>query len=284
MKRLIIAIAVCVAWLGAAAQRGTVRSDTMYSETLGTDKPYSIYLPAGYDKSDARYPVLYLLHGADGDHTNWIKIARMKDVADLTISSQTVAPMIIVMPDASGQNGTNKNMGYFNQPGWEYEKYFYEELIPEIDSKYRTKADKKHRAIAGLSMGGGGAIAYGQRYPEYWGSACSLSGLVGKIAERFGKTDKDDYIRSVCDTDPTVYVAEADDATLDKLRSVRWYSDCGDDDFLYEGNVAFYLTMRHKGVPIQNRMRNGDHSWTYWSTGLPEILQFVSAGFTAPED
>ncbi len=270
---------MCLAAVAGAAQGSAVKDCTTHSAVLGTDKSYTVYLPAGYEAGDRCYPVLYLLHGAWGDHTNWSRIARVKEVADMAIASGTAEPMIIVMPDAAGAENTARNMGYFNQPGWEYEKYFYEELIPGIDSTYRTMADREHRAIAGLSMGGGGSMAYAQRYPEYWGAACSLSGLVGETANHTSKGFTDDFLASVRRNDPTEYVLGADDDALEKLRSVRWYADCGDDDFLYEGNLAFYKAMRGRGVPMEYRMRDGSHTWTYWSTGLPAVLQFVSAGF-----
>lgn len=281
MKK-ILSVFVCVlACVSAVAQGSAVKHCTMKSEVLGEEKPYTVYLPAGYDSGDKSYPVLYLLHGAWGTHRNWAEVGNMKELADAAIRSGAALPMIVVMPDASGkgENHGGDKMGYFNIPGWEYERYFHEELIPLIDSTYRTKADKKHRAIAGLSMGGGGTAVYAQRYPQYYGSACILSGLVGAMEQSSSAKSNEEFAKSVARTNPTEFVMNATPEQLETLRSVRWYSDCGDDDFLYEGNVEFYKAMRKQNIPIEYRMRDGSHSWTYWRTALPAVLQFCSIGF-----
>ncbi len=276
MKKILLSLFV-LATLGAAAQqRSRVEEATMKSDLLGCEKSYLVYLPAGYDADpEKKYPVLYLLHGAGDDHTGWRDKGVMQLICDEHIESGLCLPMIVVMPDASGEGGgpgggATKNRGYFNQPGWPYEDHFFTEFIPYIEKTYRIVGDKRHRAVAGLSMGGGGSAAYAQRHPEMFSSACPLSGALGGM-NRTTEAGR---------ANPVGFVAEAGPAEVEALKTVRWYVDCGDDDFLWQANIEFYRLMREKGIPLQYRMRNGGHNWEYWQTALPSVLTFISVGFS----
>lgn len=253
----------------------------MNSKILDAEKEYTVYLPDGYDSSEKKYPVLYLLHGAWGNSLSWVVDGELKQIADRCIRANEALPMIIVMPDARGigENYGGKNMGYFNVPRWNYEDYFFEELIPYIDANFRTIANKKNRAIAGLSMGGGGAIAYAQRHPSFWSSACSLSGCVGYCSSEAARKIDIEFDRSLGRTDPTLFVENATNDQIAELKTIKWYIDCGDDDYLYEGNISLYGAMRKKEIPLQYRMRDGGHTWNYWQTALPSVLLFCSMSF-----
>ncbi|MDR2894498.1 MAG: endo-1,4-beta-xylanase Z [Alistipes sp.] len=286
MKRLFLTLLAAAAVTGAATQKAQaqpepasvqaqVRPDrsrvveaTYHSELLGREKPYLIFLPAGYDaQPDKKWPVLYLLHGSSDTHTAWRDKGHMKSITDEHIEAGMTLPMIVVMPDARGEseNFTGKNLGYFNQPEWPYEDHFFSEFIPYIESTYRIIGDKQHRAIAGLSMGGGGTAAYAQKHPEYFSSACVLSGSL---------------VRPSPVVSPLEFVQNATPEQVESLRSVRWFLDCGDDDSLWLANVEFYRAMKEKRVPVQYRMRNGIHEWSYWQISLPSVLTFVSIGFS----
>ena len=264
-------------------QAGKVQNLKMQSKVLGAEKEFTVYLPAGYEKSGESYPVLYLLHGAWGKNTDWTETGNAKFIADEAIASGVALPMIIVMPDArgEGQDLAGKNMGYFNYPGWAYEDYFVKEFVPYIDKSFRTKSEKRYRAIAGLSMGGGGTTVYAQRHPELFSSACALSAAVDipRSLSRLGEQ----YIEQAKALDPTAFVQNALADQVAKLRSVRWMFDCGDDDRLIEGNLRLYQAMREKGIPVELRVRNGGHNWVYWQTALTPVLQFISIGFASGE-
>lgn len=267
---------------GNRADNGTVEHCTMSSDILGVNKEFSIYLPPGYENCDMRYPVLYLFHPGGGTHESWINMGQLPQIADDAIRSGMAVPMIIVLPDASGEGDFHmgKHMGFFSVPGWDYESYIQKELMPLIASNYRTLADKKHRAIAGVSMGGEAAIAYAQKYPEYYASACSISGLLGHPERsQLSQIDKD-YSDSLAANNPSVFVENTGDDVVEKLKSIRWYTDCGDNDYVYEGNIQFFMAMKSKGIPMDYRMRSGVHGWYYWITGLAPILQFISIGFS----
>lgn len=272
-----------VSHFGPLPGSGTVEHCAMSSDVLGVNKDFSVYLPAGYDNSDTRYPVLYLFHPAGGTHETWISMGQLPQIADDAIRSGVTLPMIIVMPDASGEGDFHlgKHLGFFSVPGWDYESYITSELIPLIDSSYRTIPDKKHRAITGVSMGGEASIAYAQKYPHLFGSSCAMSGIVGHPEQsQMAKSDKD-YADSLIANNPSAFVENATPETIAKLQTVRWYADCGDSDFFYEGNVEFFLAMKQKQIPLDYRMRSGVHGWYYWVTGLAPILQFISIGFAS---
>ena len=128
MKKLLTtALLALTAALTAGAQSRT-EVYTFPSEVLGAEKSCTVYLPDGYDRSQESYPVLYLLHGASGCHTDWTQKGDLRRIADEAIAAGMARPMIVVMPDASGESPkrTGKHMGYFDVPGWDYERFFFE--------------------------------------------------------------------------------------------------------------------------------------------------------------
>lgn len=135
------------------------------SKALGRTTTFRVYLPAGYARSQRRYPVLYLLHGAFGDFKNWDTLTRLRRHA-------AGLPWIIVMPDAGDSWYTNSA----TTPGGRFEDYIAHDLISEVDARYRTVAGREGRAIAGLSMGGYGAMKFALRYPQLFSVAGSFSG------------------------------------------------------------------------------------------------------------
>ena len=163
-----------------SAQAGKVYDNlSVPSKILKMDRKYAVYLPSGYETSQRSYPVLYLLHGATDNHTGWVQFGEVQHIADKAIAEGVATPMIIVMPDAdTGQ------MGYFNNiaGNWNYEDFFFQEFLPAIEKTYRIRARKQSRAVAGLSMGGGGSFMYALHHPELFSSACPLSASVGPLS------------------------------------------------------------------------------------------------------
>ena len=281
MKRIILAAVAVIMAVNLVAQSRIVEA-SVKSGILGAEKQYSVYLPDGYDSSGKDYPVLYLLHGASGWHRNWIDSGNVQTIADETIASGFALPVIIVMPDASGEgeNRRGQHMGYFDMPGWEYEKFFFGEFVPAVESAFRIKGDKKHRAISGLSMGGGGTAVYAQHRPDMFSSACPLSGLLGAPSDNVRSKYHHTFIESAERTIPVGFLEKASPETAGALRTVRWYVDCGDDDYLLQGNIEFFMLMKKLGIPLEFRIRNGAHNWAYWRSALPQVLTFISTGFS----
>lgn len=267
-----------------AAQTGKVFDNlSMKSEILKMDRNYAIYLPPDYETSRRSYPVLYLLHGGGDDQTGWVQFGEVLRITDQAIKEGSSTAMIIVMPDAMAGK-----RGYFNQPdgNWNYEDFFFDEFMPYVERTYRIKSEKRYRAISGLSMGGGGTFMYALHHPELFSSACPLSASCGPLsleemksyAARRGITDATDaQLESWFIKHSALYQVEH--MQEDQKKAVRWYIDCGDDDFLFEGNSLVHIAMRKGEIPHEFRIREGGHNWTYWRESLPEVLSFISDAF-----
>jgi len=283
MKNISLFIALICMGITLSAQSGKVMDNlTLQSKILGMERKYAIYLPADYETSARTYPVLYLLHGSGDDQTGWVQFGEVLNITDKAVEEGTATPMIIVMPDA---NTTRR--GYSNNATgtWLYEDFFFKELMPFVEKKYRIKTEKRFRAIAGLSMGGDGSFTYALHHPELFSSACPLSAATGPLTMDMAKT----YVRRA-DSTATDAQIEAyfnrqsvlqliNNMPENQKKAVRWYIDCGDDDFLYEGNSLAHIAMRKKEIPHEFRARDGGHTWTYWRQALPEVLAFVSQAF-----
>jgi enterochelin esterase-like enzyme len=269
----------------ALAQSGKVYDNlSLKSEILKGERKYAIYLPPDYETSERSYPVLYLLHGAGDDQTGWVQFGEVLRIADNTARMGDSTPMIIVMPDAN-----TGRRGYFNSPkgDWNYEDFFFKELMPHVEKEFRIKSERRYRAVAGLSMGGGGSFMYALHHPELFSSACPLSASTGPLSleetERRlkrgtpDKTFSEEELKNYYQSHSAVELMKT--MPVDKLKSVRWYIDCGDDDFLFEGNSLVHIAMKKRSIPHEYRIRDGAHSWTYWRQSLPKVLEFVSQAF-----
>ena len=290
MKKLFIAMMALTLCLATQAQDwrqrvSRVEEHTMKSEVLGTERNYTVFLPAGYDLNTERtYPVLYLLHGMNDTNKGWYERAHVKDVMDQLTASGEACEMIIVTPDAGGNIMEGKWNGYFNMAGWHYEEFFFGEFVPMIEAAYRIKADKAHRAIAGLSMGGGGATSYAQRHADMFAACYAMSALMHLPPADMDAVNEGNKMALLTDAAHRLscvdYVAEADDARKQALRTVQWFVDCGDDDFLFDCNLDFYQAMRRAHVPCQLRVRDGGHTWEYWHSALYTALPYFSRIFS----
>jgi enterochelin esterase-like enzyme len=284
MKKILLSLILMPLVFFTFAQESKVFDElTITSKILNMERKYAVYLPAGYETSQRSYPVLYLLHGGGDDQTGWVQFGEVQHITDKAIQEGKATAMIIIMPDAN----TGKR-GYFNDVNneWRYEDFFFEELMPEVEKKFRIKTEKRYRAIAGLSMGGGGTFFYAMHRPELFSSACPLSAsLRNTTFEEFQKSletnnvvvKNESSLRPYYDRHNALQQITLNEA--EKMKTVKWYFDCGDDDFLYEGNSLVHIALRKKEIPHEFRIRDGGHTWTYWRTSLPEVLGFVSDTF-----
>ena len=283
MRKLSVSTILLFLYTAVLAQSGKVYDDlSLPSKILKMDRKFAVYLPPDFETSTRSYPVLYLLHGSGDDQTGWVQFGEVLRIADNAIKDGTATPMVIIMPD-----GNTGRRGYFNDPkgDWNYEDFFFKELVPYVEKKYRIKSDKRYRAIAGLSMGGGGSFVYALHHPEMFSSACPLSAATGPMTVEDAKKQLTRTIPNVTDSVVTQYynrhsvVALVNAVPDDQKKAVRWYIDDGDDDFLYEGNCMVHIAMRKKEIPHEFRIRDGGHTWTYWRESLPKVLEFVSQAF-----
>ena len=284
MKTSLLIVLMLLALDFVHAQSGKVMDDlSLPSKILKGDRKYAVYLPPDYETSQRSYPVLYLLHGGGDDQTGWVQFGEVLHIADKAIMNGSATPMVIVMPDANtGQRG------YFNdiKGEWRYEDFFFQEFMPFIEKTYRVKSEKRYRAVAGLSMGGGGSFVYALRHPELFSSACPLSASTGPLTlEETKEFLKRRNVSYKSDADLEAYYKNTSVLELvnrvpeDQKKAVRWYIDCGDDDFLFEGHSLVHIAMRKKEIPHEFRIHDGGHTWTYWRNALPTVLSFVSEAF-----
>jgi enterochelin esterase-like enzyme len=274
---------------GEVSDQGRVLEGLRFpSALLGRDVNYAVYLPPDYGASTRRYPVVYLLHGYTDDESAWIQFGEIPLAADRAIARREIPPMIIVMPDGGVT-------WYINdvQNKVRYEDMLMQEFIPYIDSLYRTRPNKEFRGVAGLSMGGWGALLLSMRHPGDF-AACAafsagvqtdeeviameqsmydrlFSGIFG--AKLAGKDRLSAHFRQYNPLDL------AKTLPVETLKKVRFYLDCGDDDFLFKGNAALHIVMSDRKIPHEFRVRDGSHSWIYWRTGIVEGLKFIGQSF-----
>jgi len=258
------------------------------SSVLNKNVNYNIYLPKGYEESNRSYPVLYLLHGYTDNEIGWTQFGEVQQIADEASESLSVTDMIIVMPDAGVSWYINNHDGSVN-----YEEFFTHELIPHVDETYRTRATKEFRAIAGLSMGGYGTLIMATKHSELFTAAAPLSAAVfldeeisgmpqenwdNALGTPFGEgLEGEDRLTDHYYENSIIEIMENGDQ--EALKSVDYYIDCGDDDFLIRGNLALYDVMVQNEINAEFRVRDGAHTWDYWRTALPDVLEFVSARF-----
>ncbi len=283
MKNILVFSLFIAFPLMTIAQTGKVFDNlSMKSEILKMDRKFAIYLPPGYETSERSYPVLYLLHGSGDDQTGWVQFGEIQHIADKAILEGSATAMIVVMPDANtGQRG------YTNSPGnWNYEDFFFEEFMPYVEKEFRIRKDKRYRAVAGLSMGGGGTFYYAMHRPDLFSSACPLSASTGPLSREDVKNQMQrSGASNASEADMDKWFATYSVLELiknmpdDQKKAVRWFIDCGDDDFLYEGNSLVHIAMRKNEIPHEYRVRNGGHTWTYWRESLPVVLSFISDAF-----
>lgn len=272
----------------AAPQTRLLESLTFNSSLLNQAVKFSVYLPPDYYVSNRRYPVVYLLHGLGDDETGWIQFGEADRIADAGIRSGEIPPMIIVMPNAGTSWYVND---YLNKV--RYEDMFVQELIPHIDSMFRTRTQRDYRAVSGLSMGGFGSLMLAMHHPELFSACAALSAAV-RTDETFmnipeerynmvygpifsGSVKGEDRLTLTWKRNSPITLARS--APENDLNKVRWYLDCGDDDALTVGNAMLHLSLLDRKIPHEYRARDGAHTWSYWRTGLPDALKFIGVSF-----
>lgn len=248
------------------------------------ERDYSIYLPPTYERDSLRtYPVLYLMHGGGGSHTDFQRDSHLSATADSLAAAGIVEEMIVVC--AEGNQG---NMMYFNTqvgragaPDWQYEDYFFQELIPYIQQTYRTKTDRAHRAIAGFSMGGGAATVYGVHHPEMFAMVYDISGYLRPQPLPFLQNDPSAEWRqqAIADNDPIQAIEQGSDAQVEAWKQVDWKICVGDHDFTLLNNMLLARAFREKGIPFSMFVDEGDHNAEWVTPALLDAIKRADRNF-----
>ncbi|HJR08806.1 MAG TPA: alpha/beta hydrolase family protein [Pyrinomonadaceae bacterium] len=276
---LLVVVSSCQAQTSAPAV-ARVEAVKFESKLIGKPLPYNVVLPPLYDAPQSRavrYPVLYLLHGLAGSSSDWVS-----ERAHLTAHAAEYR-LIIVTPEG--------NDGWYTDsatvPNEKFETYFLEELIPDVERRYRALPSRDARAVAGLSMGGYGALKFGVKHPDRFALAASMSGAFDaaswdandprvlafvrpSIARVFGAMDSptrrtNDLFKLFADLPPERF------ASLPFI-----YFDCGTEDFLIESSRDMSALLLKRKIPHEFRQLPGTHSWPYWDTQVQEVLKLAA--------
>lgn len=262
----------------------------MKSTLLNTEVNYSIYLPDGYEYSERLYPVVYLLNGYTGDETDWIQSGGMQRIVDHEIELGNIQEMVIVMPDGDDRLYMNRTDGTYP-----YEDMFIKELLPYIENHYQVRKGKRFTGISGLSMGGAGSLKLALKYDKHFGVCAafssavfteesvtaadqeSMNGYVSKAMPDMVNSKGKSRLNKGYQEYDVLHLAKTKDIEL--LKTVKIYFDCGDDDFLTLGNAQLHKVLLERKISHEYRVRDGAHTWPYWSESLPVGLKFISDSF-----
>ncbi len=260
-----------VAFITNFVYAATVDTVLTYSSSMKKNIKAVVVKPEKYSSTTTGLPVVYLLHGYSGDYANWItKVPEIKQYADNF-------NCLIVCPDG------NFSSWYFDSPidsSCRYETYISSELIQWIDKHYKTIQNKKGRAIAGLSMGGHGALYLAFRHQDVFGAAGSMSGGVDitpfpknwDMAKRLGSYSENE---DVWKKNTVINLTH-----LLTNNSLALIIDCGVDDFFYKVNVALHEKLLYNNIAHDFISRPGAHTWEYWKNAVQYQMVFFNNYFT----
>jgi putative tributyrin esterase len=284
-KSCLLLVAVLTLSATINAQTASVETVRFHSNLINATLPYNVILPPDYRQSKTtRYPVLYLLHGWAGHYTDW---ATRTNVADYAAQYR----IVVVMPEGNNSwyvdGAPIKMASGTERPGDKYESYILQELLPDVDKRYRTIQSRHARGIAGLSMGGYGAIKFGLKYPSTFAFAGSMSGA---LAAATWTEEEMKNVKAVYDSLPPVFgptgseVRKANDVfqitqglSASRIAAMPYfYLDAGTEDFFFEGSHRFAELLRAKKIPHEYRELPGDHSWQYWDQQVKEVLKVAA--------
>ena len=267
-----------------------MESMVMPSRILKQDVHFSICLPENYYDVQQSFPVVYLLHGFGDNETSWLEYGQISQYADKAVEDGEASPMIFVMPEGFRTYYVNDYKGTFM-----YQDMFVLELVPYIDSLFRTIANRQHRAVMGYSMGGFGAMILHLKHPEIFGTAVPLSISIrtdeqystedasgwddqwGRLFGEPGLKGVDRITEYYKQNSPFHVLAGMSAAEIKKLNI---YIDNGDkEQTLCRSNEELHILMRNMNIPHEFRVRDGGHSFQYWCSALPNALRFMSDAF-----
>ena len=246
-------------------KHGEVRTVYYYSKVDEAWRPLMVYTPAGYNEGSESYPVVYIQHGGGEDHRGWMEQGRTAQIMDNLIAAGKAKPMIVV---SSNSNVQSRSGGFGGGYSWQGMQTFRSELldnvIPFVEKTYRVKKDRKHRAMCGLSMGGGQSFYIGLRDPEVFANVGVFStGMFGGIqgASNF-------------DLEKEVPGMLTDTKTFNQQFDVFFVS-CGEQDPRIEHTRSIVKKMRDGGVEVKFNSYPGDHEWQVWRKSLHEFAQYL---------
>jgi len=271
---------VLLASFPANLHAGQVLARSFHSPTLGRDWRYNVYLPDGYDHSDLRYPVFFMLHGFSENENAWVTKGHINQVADHLIATGEISPIVIIMP-GSGDN-------WYVDLKEKIETAFIQDLVPEVAKTFRVIPEREGRCIGGDSMGGYGALRFILKYPEQFGAALLMSPAIYvpepplTSSSRKGTVFGNPFDATIWQS--VNYPTLIDDFFAKNL-PIAFYVNAGDhDDFEIETQIGpLYKVMREHKFPVAMRVSSGIHDFAVWRAELPDALRFICGEMRLPE-
>jgi putative tributyrin esterase len=267
--------------LPVSAQQPALTTDVVtikfQSGLVKKDLPYNIVLPPGYaEKRRLRYPVLYLLHGLAGHYSDWTSRTKLRQYA-------AEYRLVIVTPE--GNDGWYTDS--VSTPTDKYETYIFQELIPDVQRRFRVYDTRAGRAVAGLSMGGYGALKFALKHPDVFSFAGSMSGALD--AASWTATDLENLQSIFRSLEPVFGEAGNStrlnndlhrlysELTTEQATSLPFlYLDCGTEDPFLSSTRNFSELLLSKKIPHEVRLLPGSHGWTYWNQQVGEVLRLAA--------
>lgn len=271
IKPWLLGLAASIAALHVHA--GTIITREISSAALDRQWSYSVYLPDGYESSNLRYPVFYLLHGNAGDHNAWPKSGGIEATADQLIQSGEIPATIIVMPDA----GTT----WYVDRKEKMETAMLKDLFPDVEKNFRTINTRDGRLIGGLSMGGFGALRFSMQFPEMFAAAALLSPAIYAPEPPANSSARRVGVFGAPEFDPAVWkqlnYPSLWEAYLAKKTPVPMYINSGDDDeFMIEADATvLYSLLRKSKLPAELRIVDGAHTWPVWKSTIGDAMKYI---------
>ena len=316
---MMLATALALQLVVSAAATGSVRADTLWSQSLGTRKQVMVYLPRSYaTRPGRRYPVAFYLHGLGGRESDWTQLGRLDAVMD-SLVAVGFAEMIVVMPD--GDDGwyttwnslpsyevclrkppTLESAQSYCVPWPHYDDYVARDVVQFIDHRYRTQPVRARRAIAGLSMGGYGAVWLALAYPDVFTAAASHSGVLAPLyvgphpfndqpswaatgealAHAWGRLFP--RVAPAFGRDTAMWWSRDPGRRLDRLVAVggiaavpALFIDVGTSDDLADQSRAFRAHAARLGLSVDYHEWPGGHDWNYWRAHVGESLAWIAS-------
>lgn len=318
MRLFVVTTLTAISILAPLANAGTIEDGTFKSRALGTDMPALVYRPDG-SPPDGGWPVLYLLHGHDGDQNSWRDLGNIEQTLDRLIDTKAIRPIVVVMPGVG--NSWYVNSSVVDGPG-DFETAVTQDLRSSIEGKYPVRRDREGRSIAGLSMGGFGALHLAYAHDDLYGAVASMSGAIWQNVPASDLDKTPGELKLIQDsaffhrldrttvTSGVVLPSTGDhfsgsfgtpfDARLFNEKNIftlaaqhiaeqqdlpATFLTVGDADgfYLWRGAVALHETLQASGRHSELRITDGDHVWSLWKTSIVDVLAFIDGQWDKAE-
>jgi len=289
MKHLLLTIGLFIVTFSLFAAE--IEGCSFYSKVLQKEIKYGVVLPDNYFTSKQHYPVLYMLHGLGDNASSWLEYGSVGQLAKQMVNDNEIQPMILVTPDGFSDYYSNFYSGDYN-----YQTMFVTELVPLVDSLYRTITDAQNRAVVGYSMGGFGALMLPINNPDVFSVSIPLSASIrthkqyiteqsqvgwdkqwGRIFGGVGLSGEARLTDYYLKNSPFGIIASMPQEALNRI---RFFIDNGDkEETLCRSNEELHQLLLDKGIAHIYRVRSGGHNFKFWREALPDVYRFADAQF-----